>query len=139
MGILKIWKVSGLTKEGAVLSEPIHRLGQYVTNQKNEEISASMKADLIASGKQYTYMYDFLNSYINGLKKHHDEATKFLVMFAAYGCGSDGYPWDWNQIRNLSQGLWGSMEDTPDKFKLQNIPLIKKSINQINDFIMTLL
>ena len=138
MGFLKTWKVSGLTREGAILSEPIHRLGQYI-NQNNEEISSSMRADLIAVGKQYIYMYDFLDSYINkGITKHHDEATKFLVMFAAYGYGSDGNPWDWALIRHLSQGLWGSMEDTPDEFELYNVPLIKTSINQINNFMMNI-
>lgn len=138
MGFLKIWKVGGLTREGALLSEPIHRLGQYISSE-NEEISSSTRTDLIALGKQYIYMYSFLDSYIHkGITKHHDEATKFLVMFTAYCYGCDGNLWNWEQIRHLSQGLWGSMENTPAEFELSNVPLIEISINQIKNFLMNI-
>jgi hypothetical protein len=139
MGFFNNWKVSGITTDGAKLSEPLTRLG-YVLNGYADfnDLDSSEKADIISIGRQYIYMKESLDNYLKvNSKSYHDDAVKFLVMFSALAFGLDGNEWNWQQVRHQSQGLYGSLAEAPSEFDLYNMPLIDNTVRQIEDFTKT--
>lgn len=140
-GILKSWKMTGITTDGAKLSQPIHALGLCVANRSSYEYEFnSDKAQAIAIGKQYLEMRVFIDMYLfDNMKNQEENATKFIVMFCAFGFGYDGVTWDWTQIRHQSQGIWGSMTGDPANFVKHNIPIIDEFDRKIQKFIEELL
>ena len=131
MGLLNSWKVSGLTTEGAKLSSAFHQLGTFLGGDVSD-LDKSVRDDIVAFGKQLILMHEYFEEYVlNGNKQHYVECVKFLVIFAATALGNEGGPWRWQEVRSLSQGLVGSLDDTPATFASRNLPIITKMAQDV--------
>lgn len=137
VGFFKMWSVSGLTTDGAKLSEPLNELGRCISDRENfDYLNTSDKSTLIAIGKQMLAMKDVFDTYFRTKNKsYHDDAVKFLVMLSATLQGADGMSWNWQNVRHFSQGLYGSMMDDPRSFQQQNIPIIETLAKEIEQLI----
>ncbi len=132
MGFFDMWKVSGITTDAAKTSQPFHGLAEYVkTGESNIPIEAIVKCAHI-----FLKMRQSFDLYFNKkMQSEKTEAVKFLVAFSSYAYGKDGYQWNWQQVRQQSQGLYGSMEESPQDFKFYNTPLIDITCNEIKEFL----
>jgi len=139
VGFFKMWGVSGLTTDGAKLTEPLNLLGRCLDNYDLfHELSPSNKATLIGISKQMQAMKSSFDDYFyKQNKKNHDDAVRFLVMLAAVMQGSDGMSWNWENVRHFSQGMYGSMVDNALIFESQNMPLINSLMSEIDDLIQS--
>ena len=137
VGFFKMWSVSGLTTDGAKLSEPLNELGRCLIDRELfSNLNSSEKTTLIAIGKQMLSLKYFFDIYIETKKNsYHDDAVKFLIMVAAVIQGAEGISWSWQNVRHFSQGLYGSMMDDSINFKYTNIPIIESISNEIEELI----
>lgn len=128
-----MWAVSGLTTEGAKISEVFNTLGQLVDDKnflKSLNESDLKKVSFLA--KQVLLMNNSFESFFHlGNKKYHDDAVKFLVMIAAIMQGTDQKKWNWEEVRHFSQGMYSSMVDNRKVFEKQNIPIIESLIIEV--------
>jgi len=133
VSIFRLWSVSGLISEGAKTSQPLILLGSCVADPELfNSLGKTDKTTIIAIGKQFLVMKESFDIYIKTKNKNrHDDAVKFLVMVAAVKQGADGERWNWQTVRHLSQGLYGSMTEEPEQFWLLNIPLISNMTDEI--------
>jgi hypothetical protein len=134
-GFLTMWKVSGITTDFAKQSHPFHDLGKCIS------LGSSGKYNGRPSDHEFVIQgmrlgYEVLKEYFFlGSKQNHDNAVKFLVMFAAFSMGRDGYNWNWEHVRHVSQGLYGSMDQARDSFRRENMPLFEKTLRDLDDFL----
>jgi hypothetical protein len=137
VGFFKMWSVSGLTTDGAKLSEPLNELGRCISDRDYfDSLNTSDKTTLIAIGKHMLAMKDVFDTYFRTKNKsYHDDAVKYLVMVAAVIQGADGMGWSWQNVRHFSQGLYGSMMDDARSFEHQNIPIIETLSTEIENLI----
>jgi hypothetical protein len=138
VGFLKSWKMSGLTTDGAKLSEPIHELGFCLANEAFFEITLDPeeRARIVSIGQFWLEMKRPFDAYVDtGNKIFHDDTVKFLVMVAAVLQGMEGGDWQWQKVRHLSQGLYGSLMDERDSFIFINLPRIQAIGKDIQDLI----
>ena len=121
-GFFKMWGVSGLTTDGAKISQPIHELGVCLRDPQHfASLNASYKADLIGIGEMFITMKEIFDRYLNKQSKAlHDDSVKFLVMVAAILQGQEGQTWSWQAVRHYAQGLYGSMDENYFQFFLKN-------------------
>ena len=134
VGFFKAWSVSGTTTKAAQNSGEQYRAGLCSTNidEYKREIDQHTKNAVSAEVRKIlSTNIDFEEYILRGNKKKHDAAVEFLVMIAAVMYGAEERGWDWKEIRNFSQGLYGSMIDTPQTFKSQNLPVIEDVIARI--------
>jgi len=137
VGFFKMWGVSGITTEGAKISQPIHELGICLNDwQYFENLNASDKTEMIAVGKHFLAMKGVFDRYLDTQSKNlHDDAVKFLVMAAAITQAQDGQSWSWQAVRHLSQGLYGSMDETRSAFYLMNKPIFDRVASDVKEMI----
>ena len=137
VGFFKMWSISGLTTDGAKLTEPLNKLGYCISNPSEfHQMNATEKTDMIALAKQFLLMKQTLDQYIETKSKtYHDDAVKFLVMLAATHQGCDGLDWNWQSVRHFSQGLYGSMADELGAFRVMNYPIINNLCDKITKLI----
>jgi hypothetical protein len=134
-----MWKVSGITHKGALASEPFYRLGYFLERpNKYIELVGPEQVAIRNVGRHFLLFKEFFVSYFDrGVRERHDDAVRFLVALAAFMMGVDDAKWDWEQVRHLSQGLWGSLDETPSEFRLHNLPLIEGFSQRIKVLIET--
>jgi len=133
MGLLGDWKASGITTEGAKISYPFYALSRAVVGNKDDQLSVE---DLKNIAKLFLECKKYFDLYFNsGIKKYKTDATKFLVQVASYTMLREGKPWSWQEVRQISQGLYESMEKSPAHFLHYNTPLINNIVTEINEFI----
>lgn len=144
MALFDSWHVSGVTTDAAKDSAVFHHLASFIAFHKESEFTAWSKKvldkntlDGIVQAVNFFIAFEkYFDSYFNkGNKKQKDSAIKFLVIFSSYCMAKDQVDWDWQQVRQLSQGLYGSMEKSPAHFLRYNTPLIEGVITEVNDFI----
>lgn len=132
MGFFDSWKVSGITTDAAKASNPFYELAIAI-DLGDDDIPIELQ---IKCGHIFLKMKQSFDLYFNKkIKSEKNEAVKFLVAFTSYAMGKDGMGWKWENVRHHSQGLYGSMEETPQDFIKYNSPLIKKCVDEINQFI----
>ena len=136
-GFFKMWRVSGITTDGAKISQPIHELGQCLGDwQYFSNLNASDKTEIIAVGKHFLALKEVFDRYLDTESKQlHDDAVKFLVMGAALLQGKEGQSWSWQAVRHFSQGLYGSMDETRSAFYLMNKPVFDSVAFEIKEMI----
>ena len=136
MGFFDRWNVSGITTKSAQNSRPFYELAQVVKySVESNEISVPIE-NVLETLLYLLKMKNNFNDYTNhGVERQKTDAVKFLVIFIAYSMGSDETEWDWEQIRHISQGLYGSLINSPDDFMLYNLPLIEDVVCQIELFL----
>jgi hypothetical protein len=133
MGIFDSWNVSGITTDGAKLSEPFYILAQAIQSDDESEIPLE---HLLVAAKTFIDLNNSFDLFFDkGVKSFKTDAVKFLVQFAAFSMGKDYTGWSWQEVRNLSQGLYTSMKDSPAHFLHYNTPLIENANNEITYFI----
>ena len=132
MGLFDTWNVSGIITGAAKSSEPFYILGNLIADYEFDIPDAY----LVDGGKVFLrYRYDFDQYFVKGIKSQKTAAVKFLVVFAAYLSGKDGAGWDWQAVRHPSQGLYGSMEESPADFLRYNTPLIESATGEVSRLI----
>jgi hypothetical protein len=133
MGFFDTWKVSGITTDASKASEPFYILAQEM--ESNGQLSIP-KDQLLYAANYFLKLENNFDLFFNkNQEEFKTDAVKFLVMFAAYAHGKDYTGWDWKSIRNLSQGLYTSMKESPLEFDLYNLPLIATAKKDILQFI----
>jgi hypothetical protein len=133
MGLFGDWNVSGITTEGAKISYPFYALVNATDDNLTDGISPE---DLKNVGKLFIECKQYFDWYFDGgMKKYKDDAIKFLVQVASYTLSREGKVWSWQEVRQLSQGLYESMEKSPAHFLHYNTPLINNIVSEINAFI----
>jgi hypothetical protein len=133
MGLFDNWKVSGITTDAAKVSYPFHLLANAVETNEEQEIAIS---ELLNVAQVFLLHRGMFSEYFDGgVKKYKKDAVTFLVFLASYLRSKDGYHWDWQAIRHLSQGLYESMEKSPAHFLHYNQPIITNIINDVSDFV----
>ena len=132
MGLFENWKVSGITTDAAKASKPFYDLAVII---ETEDFYIPKEAVLVGA-QIFLKMHHSFDLYFNNKKKNEKtEAIKFLVAFASYAMGKDRMHWDWQQVRNQSQGIYGSMEESSQDFKLYNSPMINRFSIEVKEFI----
>ena len=138
MGLFDSWNVSGITSDTAKDSEPFYDLG-YTIKQKSWDVETDSNLPteyILEIANNFLEMKGNFDAYFDsGVKHQKDNAIKFLVLFASYSMGLDRTGWDWQQVRHFSQGLYGSMNDSPAHFLHYNTPLIEQVISDVNSFV----
>ena len=137
MGFFDRWNVSGITTTTAQNSRPFYELAEIVKySVENNEISVPIE-NVLETLLYVLKMKNNFDEYTNhGAERQKTDAVKFLVIFIAYTTGSaDESEWNWEQIRHLSQGLYGSLINSPDDFMRYNLPLIEDMICHIEIFL----
>lgn len=140
MGFFDTWNVSGITSDTARDSEPFYDLG-YTIKHKSWDWDVETDSNLLLESILDTANYflemegNFVAFFDGGVKHQKNNAIKFLVLFASYLMGVDRTGWDWQQARHFSQGLYGSMNDSPAHFLHYNTPLIEQVISDVNSFV----
>ena len=130
MGFLNTWKVSGITDKASKASGTFEfwNLGMHIQHG-----TTGFGADV------FPVSYDdsklFANHFLNMVKNYisnasdkpsHDQTVMALVGLAALKYGFEGKEFSTKEIRNFSQGLYGSMTETPDIFQSQNVPIFER-------------
>ena len=134
VGFFRSWSVSGITTKAAQNSADQYRVGLSIISIEDYKSLIDQKTQNMVSievGRIIRAKMDFDDYVLAGDKRKHDEAVKFLVMIAAVMYGAEDRGWDWQAIRDFSQGLYGSMIDTPEVFRFQNLPVINNLIEEI--------
>lgn len=132
MGFFDAWKVTGITTDASKFSCVFHTLAEAI---EGNETDIPIE-HLLEGANLMTQLSRCFHLYFNqGIKSEKVEAIKFLVAFSSYGLGKDGLSWNWQEVRHLSQGLYGSMEESPAHFLHYNTPLIEIVNAEINIFI----
>ena len=141
MGFLDAWKVSGITAEASKSSEPFYLLAKALNrhNVGDFEIPESHLrscASLFLESSIHFELY-FLTNYIrgSGVDENKTIAIKFLVALSAFLLARDGKAWNWQVVREFSQGLYTSMEESREEFRTHNLPLIESIVNDVKQFI----
>ena len=138
MGILELWKVSGITTDAAKSSQPFFILGDSLRCEDPEDcgVPISLLSDCASLALQlHSKFHDYFELRNQTSKT---DAIKFLVAFTAYAMAQDGMDWNWEEVRKVSQGLYGSMTDTPELFRLHNTPLIMNMVAVVRLFLASL-
>jgi hypothetical protein len=131
VGIFDTWNVSGITTNAAKNSIPFYKLAQEIYFDLDEEFDPNLISQ--CSILFLKLHKEFEMFFLEGRRESKTEAIKFLVAFAAFMLGKDNEPWQWESVRHLSQGLYGSMKNSPSDFIIFNMPLIKNAITEINN------
>ena len=132
MGFFDTWKVANITTDFSKQSECFYYLALAVDG---EEYDNSTMKSLSLVGHSFIELRKSFDAYFDGgIKREKNDAVKFLVAFTTYSMGKDGMIWDWQQVRHHSQGLYGSMEESPAHFLHYNTPLVKKATSEIIKF-----
>ena len=132
MGFFDNWKVTFITTDAAKTSSPFYELAIAI-DTGDDEIPIELQ---LKCGHIFLKMKQSFDLYFSGkMKSEKHEAVKFLVAFTSYLMGKDQMGWNWEKVRHHSQGLYGSMEETPSDFNKYNIPLIKRCTDDITEFI----
>jgi hypothetical protein len=98
-------------------------------------LSNSFKEEILGAGFTLRIEKQFFDLYfIERQTLQHNSAVRFLVNFAAVIRGMEGKDWDWEEVRHLSQGLYGSMEDDRASFMRYNIPNIEIVDKKLSEF-----
>lgn len=114
-----------LIHEGAVQAEPIFVMGRcaaqgrWATEAQKQELLplCQFLFGLRQSFDEYFYRND---------ETHFDNAVKYLVFMAALGLATDGFPYDYREVRNLSQGVYTAMKDKREAFEAGNLPIFRR-------------
>jgi hypothetical protein len=134
MGFLELWKVSGVTTDASKSSQPFFILGDVLKHENSEDVGIST-SQLLSCASLFLQLYSAFHDYFERRDQSaKSNAIKFLVAFTAYAMAKDGMEWDWEQIRKTSQGLYGSMTESPDLFRLHNSPLIQNVVHEVRMF-----
>lgn len=128
VGLRQAWRVSGLTKEHAMHQGPaFHEFGRILRAAGDNALSGEFSPASAAGAKLVPLARKMLDlrrchdDYVlRGTPHQHDSAVEFLVCFAALALGLDGAPFDWSATRNLSQGVYTCMIDTPAVHRRDN-------------------
>jgi hypothetical protein len=134
MGFFDGWRVSGITTDAARVSEPFYILGCrcFLTSSPRRDLGSSEEARSSA-GRFIELHRDFESYFYRGNRERKDGATRFLVALASFYLPEAGMEWDWKLVRHHSQGLYGSMVETPDEFRKFNVPIVDKAVGRIRD------
>jgi hypothetical protein len=133
MGLFDTWKVSGITTDASKFSEPFHHLA--ITYDTNELDDIPLES-ILSCAYMFVRLRKSFDAYFNdGIKSEKIDAIKFLVAIASYIYGKDGIHWNWQKVRNLAQGFYTSMEESPSDFLQYNLPLIKRFSIEVEEFI----
>jgi hypothetical protein len=128
MGFLNTWKVSGITdkasKESGTLE--LYHVGQCIQQGNEEDLDDVFPMSYDDSKLFANHSLNLINTYISGDTSVHDNAVIALVGLSALLFGYDNKEFDRKEIRNFSQGLYGSMTETPDIFQSQNVPIFER-------------
>lgn len=135
VGFFKSWRVSGITTDGARASLPIHLLGSALFDPgRFAQLPAGQIADLLAFGRQALALRSSLDGYfLHGRKDDHDSAVRFIVFVAAVLQGASGASWDWADVRKASQSMYSLMEDDPNSFRSEALPMINNIMEQVRE------
>jgi hypothetical protein len=133
MGFFDSWKVVNITTDASKYSEPFYLLALNVDGLSDDEIPLE---HVLACANMFLRLKDSFDCYFNqGIKSEKNDAIKFLAAFASYALGKDREMWDWQLIRHKSQGLYGSMEESPAHFLHFNSPLINSFADEVQSFV----
>jgi hypothetical protein len=133
MGFFDTWSVSGITTDEAKQSEKFYILAQTICY--NEDCGVSEEYLIMTSNLLNNLKDDFDSFFMRKNTSNKNQAVKFLVAIAAYMNGKDNQMWEWQAVRHLSQGLYGSMKESPSEFIQYNMPLIKNVMIQVKNYI----
>lgn len=130
-----MWKVSGITTDFSKQSQMFWDLGHCISEDQNGDFDGDPSdydsvIQGIKLGREALNQYFYL-----GEKSLHDHAVRFLVMTAAYTMGKDGYSWNWEHVRHVSQGLYGSMDEARDDFRRENMTLFDLINDELDEFL----
>ena len=132
MGLFDTWKVANITTSASKSSHPFYLLAQVIEHSEVVEVPKEM---LHTCAIYFLKMNESFDEYFDGgIKKEKIDAVKFLVAFSSYVMGKDKMGWDWQQVRHASQGLYGSMEESPAHFLHYNSPLIATLNNNVKNY-----
>ena len=130
MGFLNTWKVSGITDKKSKAFGPVaYALGVCIATESVSEDLQDVFNDL---RYEVVVGFDAIKAYLDGEKSAHDEAVSGLVSLAGIIQGQDGGGFAANAVRHLSQGLYGSMYETPEEFKIHNLPLMLNAMEALD-------
>ena len=126
MGFLKDWEDSGLFDRAA---KNQHTIGVWLLGQHIRNYAAIEEFEVLIS-QQESFLKSIVHveSYLCAGQKdeYYDSAIVGLVNISAAFFGYDGKEYDYQAVRNFAQGLWGSLNETPETFRAQNMPVIVK-------------
>jgi len=133
MGLFNTWKISGLTdKASKKTAYSMFLLGQCI---RVGSISDELIEQEFPFNHTKTFFldgYSIIKLYLKGESSAHDDAVESLVGIAAIMFGLDSKQFDRIEIRNLAQGLYTSMTESPEEFISVNCSLIDNAISLLD-------
>ena len=133
MGFIDNWKMVSITTESSKYSEPFYNLALSVEYEMDDGIPIEIA---LTCANMFLRLEQSFNLYFNkGIKSHKNEAIKFLVAFSSFSFGKDKIVWSWQSVRQQSQGLYESMENSPAHFLKYNTPIIELVIGEVETFV----
>lgn len=133
MGFFDTWNVSGITTDSAKSSEPFYLLAQAIDDSGQDDIPIELllKTAQVMLKKEKSFELFFYKS----IKAEKTDAIQFLVALSSYIMGKDGMFWDWQTVRHHSQGLYGSMTESPNEFVQYNLKFINQVKLELDEFV----
>ena len=133
MGLFNTWKVSGITDKASKQRGTLefYLLGNCIFEGEITKEFKDNNFDFDDSKEFAFQSFELIKNYISGNKSLHDDAVMALVGLTALLYGAENKSFDRIEIRNFSQGLYGSMSETPEIFESQNIPIFEGVLNRL--------
>ncbi len=129
MGIFKDWRESGWFDRSAKsnFALEVYDLGKRIKNGTPTTIYEQKMDGNSNFTIQEGLFWDIVvvEEFIDSPEEEHRESVAgALTHISAALFGYDSKEFDYRQVRNLAQGLWGSLTETPEIFRSQNLPIL---------------
>jgi len=130
MGLFKDWKVTGITDKVSkdISSRNVFELGQCIKDggacAQLRKLKPDPSIDMTVE-ELLLFSIETIDLYTNSpIDRLHDPVIKALVYVSAAMFGYDSKAFNYREVRNLAQGLYGSIIETPETFRFKNMPII---------------